>query len=299
MRIATPMLSFLAAALLLGAARASLADESAPLRDLAVVQAEMEDAALGYDDVRLHALAAELEARPDVESDLDANRLRLRALFHEANLLRYRRKIQEHADSGEFKDRQVTIAQRCEAIAATVLEQHPDDVDLHVLLGEFLALQITGPNGAFIGPKAAGHIDRALELAPDDPDAHLAAGRRYLWTPGAFGGSDSTAIEHLEKAEKILNDRERELVAARKEKAVEGISDPEERKRALREMVQAARVEVWRMHEEVLIQLAIAYRRVGRDNRARVALKRALATNERSEAAKLLLARLDGETQGG
>ncbi len=269
------------------------AQDRAPSRSLAVLRSDVEAAARAYDQDRLAALREELRKQDTGGAELELTRLHLRATFYEANILRYRRQLQEHPSASEFQDRQVTIAEVAEGRAQELVDRHPEDVGLRVLLGEFIALQITGPNGALIGPRAGNEVDRAIELAPDDPDAHLAAGRRYMYTPGAFGGSDAKGLEHLLLAEKTLNARERAQLLARRTELYARVSDAAARKAELRKIVTATRTEVWRLHEEVLIQLSVVYRRLGRDRRAKVALKRALAANPDSEAATLLLARLE------
>lgn len=260
--------------------------------ELQDLRQEVEDAARAYADGRLDGLATRVEERV-AGGGFEATALLLQAWFYRANILRYRRTIQEHPDGGEFKDVQVALADKGEELARSTLEEHPDSILVQVLLGEFIALQITGPNGALIGPRAAEVLDKALEVEPENVDAHLAAGRRYLYTPGAFGGSDSKALEHLQKAEKVLNAKERGLIKSRREEELAGVSDAAEKKTIVRALVQRTRTEVWRLHEEVLIQLSVVYRRMDRDRRARVALQRALAANPESECAQLLLARLE------
>ena len=265
-------------------------------RPLKEIRADVREAARTYADARLEALVKELAGRVEAKPELTTQRAWLRATFHWANLLRYRRTLEEHPDGSAFKDRQIELASKAEDVVEKLTEKHPKDVDLRVLRGEFIALQISGPNGALLGPRAATQIEKALELAPSDPNAHLASGRRYMYTPGAFGGSDSKGLKHLKAAEKTLNGREREAIKARRGKVLEGVKDNAEKIVRMRALVAQVRREVWGAYEEVLVQLAVVYRRLGRDRRARVALKRALATNPDSQAATLLLARLDGAT---
>lgn len=275
----------------------ALGQEAAAEPSLATMRVQVETAARAYDQDRLEALRKQLAELDTPDADIEVTRLHLRAIFYEANILRYRRQLQEHPDASEFQDRQVELAEGGEERAQQLVDANPDDVGLRVLLGEFIALQITGPNGALIGPRAGDEVDRAIELAPDDPDAHLAAGRRYMYTPGAFGGSDTKGLEHLLLAEKTLNGRERALLTERRAKLNEEVTDPALRKQELRKIVAETRAEVWRLHEEVLIQISVVYRRLGRNRRAKVALKRALAANPDSEAAKLLLSRLEETAQ--
>ncbi len=274
-------------------ARADDAAEKPAERTLAVIRKDVDAAARAFGEKRLAALAGELASKGGDGTSREATVLRLRAVFHEANILRFRRKVQDHERSSEFKERQVEIAAAAEELAAKLLETSPDDVDVLALHGELIALQITGPNGALIGPRAAASIERALALSPDHVAAHLASGRRYLYTPGAFGGSDATANEHLQKAEKILNARERKLLLERREKALEGVKDAAKRKQIVRELVTKTRSEVWHMNEEVLVHLAVTYTRQGRTRRAKVALRRALAANAKNAYAAVLLKRIE------
>jgi len=280
------------AAILLGSVAGLAAEEKPAARSLAEVRADVEAAARRYEEAKLSKLSDELAGRKDAGERAVAT-LRLRAMFFDANVRRFRRKVQQRKDASELKERQVAIAEQGLKLAGKLVEARPDDPDARVLLGEFHALTITGPNGAWIGPRAAEQIEKALELAPSHVLAHLAAGRRYLYTPGAFGGSNATALEHLEKAEKIVNERERKLLTERREKALRGVTDKAEKKRVMRELVTRTRTEVWRMREEILVQLSVVYERLDRKKRAKVALRRALAANPHSEEAKLLLSRLE------
>ncbi|MGH8496102.1 MAG: hypothetical protein ACREVN_08185 [Gammaproteobacteria bacterium] len=54
--------------------------------------------------------------------------------------------------------------------------------------------------GMWLGRRADRAIDRALDLAPESPRAHLIKGISSLNKPGMFGGSAEKAIAELTRA---------------------------------------------------------------------------------------------------
>lgn len=54
--------------------------------------------------------------------------------------------------------------------------------------------------GPFYSPKANSFLKKAEELDANNPEVYLAQGRKYLYTPTAFGGNKKKAIESFEHA---------------------------------------------------------------------------------------------------
>jgi len=73
--------------------------------------------------------------------------------------------------------------------------------EAHALLGDLYGAKISGMiSGMKFGPKANAETQRALQLDPNDALAHAAQGRKYLFSPSAFGGDIDKAIESFKHA---------------------------------------------------------------------------------------------------
>jgi tetratricopeptide (TPR) repeat protein len=89
--------------------------------------------------------------------------------------------------------------------ADAVLERSAKKLDLaetHALRSSVIGQQI-GSNplrGMTLGPRASSAMDRAMELAPDNPRVWLMRGISAMFTPGMFGGGQGRADEYLNKA---------------------------------------------------------------------------------------------------
>jgi tetratricopeptide (TPR) repeat protein len=81
----------------------------------------------------------------------------------------------------------------------TVMNANPQDAEALALLGGLYALQIgRSPLKAIVlGSRISGMLDRAAELAPNNPRVELQVGISAFHTPAAFGGG-------MNKAERLL-----------------------------------------------------------------------------------------------
>jgi tetratricopeptide (TPR) repeat protein len=98
--------------------------------------------------------------------------------------------------------RQVLDAAISEAQKAIAINDH--FADAHALLADLYGAKITGMmSGMRYGPKAGAESARALQLDPNNALAYAVQGRKYLFSPGAFGGDVDKAIESFKRATTI------------------------------------------------------------------------------------------------
>lgn len=74
--------------------------------------------------------------------------------------------------------------------------------EAHRLQGELLAelIPYAFAGGMRYGPRLTRELDRAIELDPQNINAHIARAVAYFYTPGTFGGNRPKAIEEVKKA---------------------------------------------------------------------------------------------------
>jgi tetratricopeptide (TPR) repeat protein len=103
--------------------------------------------------------------------------------------------IAKHGDaSRKMLDNAVADAQKAAAL-------NDRSAEAHALLGDLYGAKISGMiSGMKFGPKANAETQRALQLDPNDALAHAAQGRKYLFSPSAFGGDIDKAIESFKHA---------------------------------------------------------------------------------------------------
>ena len=80
-----------------------------------------------------------------------------------------------------------------------VVKGRPRDAEAQALLGSVYGLQIARSpmKGMLLGPRAAGALDKAAEIAPDNPRVVVLQGISAFNTPALFGGG-------TDKAERLL-----------------------------------------------------------------------------------------------
>jgi hypothetical protein len=83
-----------------------------------------------------------------------------------------------------------------------VMNAHPSDAEALALLGGLYALQIgrSPLKAIMLGPRVSGTLDRAAELAPNNPRVSLQAGISAFHTPAAFGGGTNKAERLLRRS---------------------------------------------------------------------------------------------------
>ena len=103
--------------------------------------------------------------------------------------------IAKHGDaSHKMLDIAVTDAQKAIAL-------NDRSADAHALLADLYGAKITGMmSGMKYGPRAGAETQRALQLDPNDALVYAVQGRKYYYTPSAFGGDIDKAIESFKHA---------------------------------------------------------------------------------------------------
>jgi len=103
--------------------------------------------------------------------------------------------IARHTDaSRKMLDNAVADAQKAVAL-------NDRSAEAHAVLADLYGAKITGMmSGMKFGPKASAETQRALQLDPNDALAYAVQGRKYLFSPGAFGGDVDKAIESFKHA---------------------------------------------------------------------------------------------------
>jgi tetratricopeptide (TPR) repeat protein len=189
-------LAWVAAAVLVLLAAAWPARAADPLQaSLEAARRASDDAALAAVQQRLHQRA--LERTESFEAQIAA----AEAYLARADRLRNERKLAALPDDvahahreqqAAWADAAMPFARRAEALAADDAQR----AQAERVLGELHAHKITGMlSGMWNGPRARGHLERALELAPDDPRSRRAIGLMYLFNPPISGGDVPRAIE--------------------------------------------------------------------------------------------------------
>lgn len=86
--------------------------------------------------------------------------------------------------------------------AEKAIALNPDSSEAHRLLGSLLSQLIPHVfGGAFrYGEYSSQELKRAIELDPNNADAHIARGASYFFTPEKYGGGNRKAAEELQKA---------------------------------------------------------------------------------------------------
>jgi len=91
---------------------------------------------------------------------------------------------------------------KAEELMETILLLEPENATVHAFRSAFIGYKIgLSPYKApFLGSKSIASIERALELDPDNIQAHIENGNSLFYRPGIFGGDKNMAIIEYEKA---------------------------------------------------------------------------------------------------
>lgn len=85
------------------------------------------------------------------------------------------------------------------------LESQPDNAEGLALRSGVVGELITGAfTGMMLGPKVSRDLDKALQIAPENPRVALMRGINFHFTPNAFGGSDEKAEAELLRARDLF-----------------------------------------------------------------------------------------------
>lgn len=90
-----------------------------------------------------------------------------------------------------------------------LLDDHPMNAQLHSLAGAFYGFKIALAfyKAPFLGPKCMNHLQKAIELDPQEPMGYIEKGNSLLYRPAAFGGNKNEALQSYRKAFKLMEAR--------------------------------------------------------------------------------------------
>lgn len=88
------------------------------------------------------------------------------------------------------------------AAAERAVKLNAESSEAHRLVGELLGELIPHvfAGGMRYGSRSTGEIEKAMQLDPHNPNAYVARGNNYFFTPKAFGGDKEKAIDTWKKA---------------------------------------------------------------------------------------------------
>ncbi len=95
------------------------------------------------------------------------------------------------------------MAKRAEEFINKADALNPDNSEIYVLKSMISGLFVRiNPmvNGQKYGPVAAGQLEKALKLDPENPRAYMQKGMTLFFTPEQWGGDKDAGIELMEKA---------------------------------------------------------------------------------------------------
>lgn len=109
--------------------------------------------------------------------------------------------IESRQDNKLFKQ----AAEEGVAAAEKAVELNPKSSEAHQLLGDLLNQLIPHVYGGGMkyGKRASDEMDKAIELDPKNVNAYVSRAISYYYTPDAFGGGKTKAVEMLKKAVEI------------------------------------------------------------------------------------------------
>lgn len=87
-----------------------------------------------------------------------------------------------------------------------ILKADPTHAEAHALRGTSIGDRIEGAFGGIVmGRRASASLDRAAELAPENPRVALQRGIGFFFTPKAFGGGMVRAEAELRRARQLFD----------------------------------------------------------------------------------------------
>ena len=103
--------------------------------------------------------------------------------------------------TGEYQDEAIRYIEKSTEVDGTFAEAI-------ALLGNCYGMKATGFfSGMKYGPKSQRALDRAVELAPDNPRVRLLYGISFMFKPKVFGGSLERAIAEMRRAAELFRVR--------------------------------------------------------------------------------------------
>ncbi|HZL09285.1 MAG TPA: hypothetical protein VFC65_04755 [Prolixibacteraceae bacterium] len=88
-----------------------------------------------------------------------------------------------------------------------LLEEHPENAQLHSLAGAFCGYKIALAfyKAPFLGPKSMYHVEKAIDLDPEEPMGYIEKGNSLQYRPAVFGGDKTEGLIYYKKALKLMD----------------------------------------------------------------------------------------------
>jgi len=90
-----------------------------------------------------------------------------------------------------------------------LLDKYPRNAKLHSLSGAFYGFKISLAvyKAPFLGPKSLSHIDKAIELDPNEPMGYIEKGNSLMYRPAAFGGDKVEGLKLYRNALLLMDSK--------------------------------------------------------------------------------------------
>ena len=161
---------------------------------------DLSEARRSWDADAVVAVQSRVRSELRDSTDDEAVRLRVRSGLAVAEILRveYERVPTDRGDARRVLGDRIDAAAE---EALSLLDQLPESSDRERMRADLLATMIRSDYRAKrFEPELRAAVDRALELDPDNPLAHVAAAKPLLFAPEDRGRDVDAALEHLDRA---------------------------------------------------------------------------------------------------
>jgi tetratricopeptide (TPR) repeat protein len=161
---------------------------------------DLTEARRSWDADAVIAVQSRVRSELRGSTDDEAVRLRVRSGLAVAEILR----VEYERVSTDRGDVRRVLGDRIDAAAEealSLLDELPESSDRERMRADLLATMIRSDYRAKrFEPELRAAVDRALELDPDNPLAHVAAAKPLLFAPEDRGRDVDAALEHLDRA---------------------------------------------------------------------------------------------------
>lgn len=115
-------------------------------------------------------------------------------------------RIAQLLDRGAKKERK-RLLKEAQTRLDLILEVDPAHAEAHALRGTSIGDRIEGAfSGMVLGGRASASLDRAAELAPENPRVAVQRAIGFFFTPKAFGGGMERAEAELRRARRLFEE---------------------------------------------------------------------------------------------
>lgn len=146
-----------------------------------------------------------ISIKQELKPLLDAENDRLQSLAHYYTAYcNYRISILKRNLSTDQKD--AYLEEAIEHLD-NVIKQQPNNAEAIALKSSCYGMMIDGMwDGMWYGPKAGNLMEKAVQLAPNNPRVQLMNGISKFNTPSSFGGGKDLAFKAWQQSEQLFND---------------------------------------------------------------------------------------------